>query len=74
MIDISSRACSTLAGTGFPGFKDGSCEEAQFDEPGGLAVYDNGTMLAVADTNNNAVRLINLEKKKVEKVLVCKSF
>ncbi len=45
-----------LGGTG--GFRDGSAAEAQFDEPGGLA-YHAGK-LYVADTNNNAIRVVDV--------------
>lgn len=70
MIDASTCICTSIAGTGIPGMKDGPCEEAQFDEPGGLVVCNDGKGLAVADTNNNVIRIINLEKNSVEKVSV----
>lgn len=68
VIDPSSCTCTTLAGTGIPGLKDGPCKVAQFNEPGGLNVCKDGKALVVADTNNNAIRVINLETKFVEKV------
>ena len=48
----------TLAGTGKPGLADGRLDRAQFDEPGGLSLA--GRTLYVADTNNHAVRAIDL--------------
>jgi len=45
-----------LGGTG--GYRDGAVNVAQFDEPGGLAYFDG--KLYVADTNNHAVRIIDL--------------
>ncbi len=45
-----------LGGTG--GFRDGNASEAQFDEPGGLAY--NAGKLYVADTNNDAIRVIDI--------------
>jgi thiol-disulfide isomerase/thioredoxin len=45
-----------LGGTG--GFRDGSAADAQFDEPGGLA-YNDGK-LYVADTNNDAIRVVDV--------------
>ena len=69
MIDPLSCKCTTLAGTGTPGLKDGPCKEAQFNEPGGLNVCRDGKALVVADSNNNVIRVINLETKFVEKVI-----
>ena len=68
MIDPLSCTCTTLAGTGTPGLKDGPCNEAQFNEPGGLDICRDGKALVVADTNNSAIRIINLETKYVEQV------
>ncbi len=45
-----------LGGTG--GFRDGNAADAQFDEPGGLAY--NAGKLYVADTNNNAIRVVDV--------------
>ena len=47
----------TFAGTGRPGAVDGALQSAQFDEPGGLSAA-NGK-LYVADTNNQAIRVID---------------
>lgn len=38
----------------------------QFNEPGGLYVYDNN--LYVADTNNHEIMIINLKSKETSKV------
>lgn len=48
---------TTLAGTGQPGFRDGSAREAQFNGPIGIAV-DRLGQIWVADTYNDRVRLI----------------
>ncbi len=53
-----------LGGTG--GFRDGGASEAQFDEPGGLAY--NAGKLYVADTNNDAIRVIDVEAGTVSTV------
>ena len=50
---------TTLAGNGKPGLADGDGSEAQFDEPTGLS-YANGK-LYVADTNNHAIRVVDVE-------------
>ncbi len=48
----------TFAGTGEEGLRDGEAVEACFDEPQGLAVA--GGALYVADTNNHALRAVDL--------------
>lgn len=58
-LDPEAATIETLSGLGgLGGFRDGGADVAEFDEPGGLA-YANG-LLYVADTNNHAIRLIDL--------------
>ena len=64
VLNPQAREVKSLAGTGAAGFADGRLTEAQFNEPGGLA-YGAGK-LYVADTNNHAVRVIDLAGDKVE--------
>jgi DNA-binding beta-propeller fold protein YncE len=54
----------SLAGTGTAGFRDGPLHKAQFNEPAGLAAADG--KLYVADTNNHAIRVIDLADGRVE--------
>ncbi len=50
---------TTLFGLGgLGGYRDGDASAAQFDEPGGLSYADG--KLYVADTNNHAIRVIDL--------------
>ena len=49
---------TTVAGTGSPGYSDGSAGDAMFDTPCGVAVDEEGNIL-VADTGNQAIRKIN---------------
>jgi sugar lactone lactonase YvrE len=56
----ATRSVKTLLGTRAGGFDDA---KALFDEPGGLALADG--MLYVADTNNHAVRVVDLATKSV---------
>jgi DNA-binding beta-propeller fold protein YncE len=63
VLDPSSRKVKTLAGTGKAGHADGAAAHAQFFEPGGLSVA--GQTLYVADTNNHAIRAIDLETLEV---------
>jgi sugar lactone lactonase YvrE len=51
---------ATFAGTGTAGSDDGPAAQATFDEPAGLAVL--GDSLYVADTDNHAIRVIDLLK------------
>ncbi len=64
VLNPQTREVKSFAGTGEAGFKDGVPHIAQFNEPGGLAAA-NGK-LYVADTNNNAVRVIDLASGMVE--------
>jgi DNA-binding beta-propeller fold protein YncE len=50
-------------GDGQLGLKDGDYQSAQFDHPQGMELV--GTTLYVADTENHAIRTINLKTKKV---------
>jgi DNA-binding beta-propeller fold protein YncE len=59
-LDPKERTVKTLLGTGKPGQSDVAA--ISFYEPGGLSLA-NGK-LYVADTNNHAVRIIDLETKK----------
>jgi DNA-binding beta-propeller fold protein YncE/thiol-disulfide isomerase/thioredoxin len=58
------REARTIAGTGEAGFRDGPAAQAQFNEPGGLATASG--KLYVADTNNHAIRVIDLDTRMVE--------
>lgn len=55
----------TLCGSGSPGFKDGKAASASFWEPGGLALSRDGSTLYVSDTNNCAVRVVDITSKAV---------
>lgn len=48
---------STLAGSGRPGFADGSAAQASFSHPSSIALDATGNLI-VADTGNHAVRLV----------------
>lgn len=49
------------------GFKDGSLENAEFNNPQGL-VFLNKNVLFVADTENHAIRKVDLLTNSVETV------
>ena len=61
MIDPATRECTTFAGDGKAGLADG--KEARFHEPSGLAA--SGGKLFVADSNNHAIRVIDLASREV---------
>jgi DNA-binding beta-propeller fold protein YncE len=63
-IDPAARTSETFAGTGEEGLQDGA--EARFYEPGGLDYADG--KLYVADTNNHAIRVIDLATGEVSTV------
>ncbi len=66
-INPETRASITFAGTGEPGLVDGPLLDAQFYEPGGIFFADG--KLYVADTNNHAIRIIDLATATVSTVV-----
>jgi hypothetical protein len=65
-LDPRTRKVSTIAGTGKPGQADG--ERASFYEPGGLSIARGH--LYVADTNNHAVRVVDLSTKRATTLVI----
>jgi hypothetical protein len=63
LLDPDSGTVSTYAGSGESGFEDGPAESARFHEPSGLSIA--GSTLFVADTNNHAIRALDLEQHEV---------
>jgi len=59
-VEAKTGNVKTFAGSGQPGLAD---EPAQFDEPAGIAV--GGDVIYVADTNNHAIRAIDVKTGKV---------
>jgi DNA-binding beta-propeller fold protein YncE/peroxiredoxin len=66
VVDPASGTTRTIAGTGKPGHSD--ADPAAFYEPGGLAAA--GGKLLVADTNNHAIRVIDLATRKVSTLTI----
>jgi thiol-disulfide isomerase/thioredoxin len=62
VLDPVARSVKTFAGSGKPGQADG--RQPSFYEPGGLAVA--GDKLYVADTNNHAIRVVDLKTKETK--------
>src|SRR5262249_25537400 len=59
LLDPAARTVKPFAGTGKPGQADGATPS--FYEPGGLTIA--GDKLYVADTNNHAIRVVDLKTK-----------
>ena len=59
-----TRGCTTMLGSGAAGHKDGPAREAEFYEPAGVSAAAG--KLYVADTNNHAIRVADLETGDVE--------
>ena len=62
LLDPKARSVNTFAGSGKPGQADGALP--LFYEPGGLTVA--GDKLYVADTNNHAIRVVDLKTKETK--------
>lgn len=62
-LDPDRSVCRTFLGTGKPGFEDGGPGDASFAEPGGISVAAG--RLYVADTNNHAIRVVDLKTRDV---------
>ena len=62
----ATRGAFKVMGTGTPGHTDGPAEQAQFSEPSGLSIARN--QMFIADTNNHAIRVANMEGGEVSTV------
>lgn len=63
VLDPQTRTVRSYAGAGIAGLQDGPLHAAQFNEPAGIAA-SNGK-LYIADTNNHAIRVINMQSNEV---------
>lgn len=59
-LDLTAQTVTTVAGTHASGYVDGTLAQARFNHPFGILASPDGTKLYVADTGNNAIRLIDL--------------
>lgn len=65
-LDPETRAVTTIAGGNGHGLVDGPLLDAEFWEPGGLSLA--GRTLYVADTNNHAIRAVDLDADAVRTI------
>ena len=66
-LNPKTNTMTTISGTGEGGgFLDGIGKAAEFNEPGGLSAA--GDRLFVADTNNGAIRVIDLKSQQVSTI------
>jgi DNA-binding beta-propeller fold protein YncE len=66
LLDPRTRTVKTFLGTGKPGQADGG--SPSFYEPGGLSV--GGGKLYIADTDNHAIRVVDLKSKKTRTLAI----
>lgn len=60
-LDLNAQVMSTIAGGASTGDVDGPLAAARFNHPYGVAASDDGNKLYIADTGNNAIRLVDLQ-------------
>jgi DNA-binding beta-propeller fold protein YncE len=59
VVDPSGNV-QAVYGSGMEGYRDGAALEAHFNSPQGLALGADGRTLYVADTNNHAIRTVDI--------------
>ena len=67
-VNLRSLKTDTIAGDGGAGHRDGDASQAQFNHPRGLTVC--GDMIYIADTNNAAVRGLDLNSGTVQTLVI----
>jgi len=64
--DRTTGSVQAIVGKGEPGMIDGGLSSAQFNRPHGLTI--EGNTLYVADTENHAIRAIDLDRREVKTI------
>ncbi|MDX5443546.1 MAG: redoxin domain-containing protein [Hymenobacteraceae bacterium] len=67
LMDLNSHSLTRFAGTGREALADGSLREAAFNQPSGLALYQN--QLYIADPEASAIRVLDLQAGQVQTVI-----
>ncbi|HEX5631128.1 MAG TPA: thioredoxin-like domain-containing protein, partial [Acidimicrobiia bacterium] len=65
VVDAATGRVTDVAGSGAPGYAEGGFDEARFDQPQGMALSADGSILYVADLGNHAVRALDLDERTV---------
>lgn len=68
LVNSDGMLVEQIGGNG-AGFRDGGLDEAKFNSPQGLA-FLNKDMIFVADTENHAIRTIDLKKRYLEVLIM----
>jgi DNA-binding beta-propeller fold protein YncE len=68
LIADSQGRVQSVVGDGKAGLRDGRFEEARFHQPQGLALSADGQTLYVADTENHALRAVDLAARTVRRI------
>lgn len=66
--DPNSQTVSTLAGRGIAGYQDGAGNEAEFDQPTGIALDEANGILYVSELGNSAIRAIDVTSGDVKTI------
>jgi hypothetical protein len=70
LVDPASRRAEAWVGSGRAGIEDGEGTAARFSEPSGFALGAGGEQVYVADTNNHAVRVVDLSSRKARTLVL----
>lgn len=71
ILNLLTKECKTFCGSGTCGNRTGFVlSSAEFSEPGGLCITDDGKIVIVADTNNHCIKLIDIEQESVSQLPV----
>ncbi|MBI2046895.1 hypothetical protein HYT26_01895, partial [Candidatus Pacearchaeota archaeon] len=60
MVDLTTNITSFISGNRTAGYKEGANNQSSFRNPDQLSIDSTGTLLYLADANNNMIRRINL--------------
>lgn len=66
LVNPHTGDCQTILGDGLVGLQDGEGKNSRFSEPSGLSVM--GSVLYIADTNNHAIRRVDLDTLRVTRL------
>ncbi len=69
VVDPQSGDVLDLIGNGREMFADGDYISAGFASPRGMALSDDGTTLYIADTGNHAIRVVDLQERRVSTLI-----